>query len=165
VTTNSGVAPGTLFVGRALFDASSSADSLWSPSLRLSAGSSLSTSFSVEGATSRFMWTTGRVVICPIRLGGGAITVRPCAEGGAGTLRASVTTHTRVRPWFDTGFLARADWVIGQPFSLETTAGGIIPIVRDSFSFDATSSQPRETVHHVSAIGFEGAIALVVRFP
>lgn len=61
----------------------------WSPALRASAAHYWLKGLWETGGTADFELDAGSLDLCPIRLGGGALAIRACANAQAGRMRAS----------------------------------------------------------------------------
>jgi hypothetical protein len=134
------------------------------PSLRLSAarGEGSTTVAGVGRAT--FVWTGGRLEICPVRAGRG---VGPYARPCLGTDVAAIVarghdlpeTRSATRPWVAPLATARAGWRFPFGLSIELYAGGSFPLVDDKFEFDDRRNGRRVQVHEIPTVSLFAGVA------
>lgn len=142
------------------------ATTLIAPSFRLSVHHTSDGIASVPATRASFTWTFARVEACPWRFDlARPLALRACAlvdagvvsaDGGSG---AGFLAGSHLRPWVTAGELARLEWTVGF-LRVEAEGGLTLPLVRDTFAFDATTSVYQAPV----VVGFAG-VGLGVRFP
>jgi hypothetical protein len=120
---------------------------------------------SPANARASFTRVQMRGEVCPVRLFGGALALRPCAlaEGGVLAARGSGSAlegpGTRARPWAAAGGAGRAEVRVLGPAYLELEGGVLLPLVRDEFVLE-----PQVTVLRVPAAFFFASGGVSVRF-
>lgn len=110
-------------------------------------------------------WTTGTLAVCPFRIAlGDDVTVRPCAELGAGILQAKGVgvrdAQDETRPWVDAGAHGRLSWAPARRLALEVEAGANMALLRESFRFD-----PNVVAYQVPVIAAFARAGVGVLFP
>jgi hypothetical protein len=137
------------------------------PAFRLSVHHTSEADVSIAQTNGAFVWTFARAEVCPWRFGlATSVDLRACGLVDAGVLSASggsgagFLAGSHLRPWFTVGELARLGWAVAGPVRVELEGGLTLPLVRDTFAFDAAT-----TVYPVPVVvGFAGA-GVAVRFP
>jgi hypothetical protein len=140
-----------------------------SPSLRVGAIFSRHGGFQTElangaNATAEFEWLTGRVELCPVRLGSAAgISLRPCVYFDAGRLKASGSEVLPAREksvlWTAGGAELALEARLLGAVSAGAEVGILLPFRRDRFFF-----VPERTAHEISAIGVSAGLGLGLHF-
>lgn len=100
-----------------------------------------------------------RVEACPLALGRGSVSVRPCAGLDAGAIGASAAGVDDTALWSAAAAHARFNVDLGQ-LGLEAQAGGIVPITH----YEVKPAGSRDTLEKTSGIGFAGGVGVSFRF-
>lgn len=100
-----------------------------------------------------------RVEACPLALGRGSISVRPCAAFDAGVIGASAEAVADTALWSDVAAHARLMFELGR-LGLEAQAGGIVPITH----YEVKPAGSRDILEKTSGIGFAGGVGVSFRF-
>jgi hypothetical protein len=110
------------------------------------------------GGDVRFRWVAGRVSACPFGLRR-QFTLSPCVVTEVGVLRAEPTNTVdgvaRNGWWLAPGAAALLSVPI-PPFVSELLVGAVRPLVRDTFYFAASGSEPESLVRVPAAFGLIG---------
>jgi hypothetical protein len=136
----------------------------WAPSMRFGIDATAASDLRLEAGSARFSWFAAHLDLCPLRLGGPAVTVSPCLLGEAGQLTATgleVPKAAReTRNWMAAGALGRVAVPIAGPIVLEASLAIVFPIRRYDFVFT-----PSTEVDRVSPIGGRFGLGARARFP
>jgi hypothetical protein len=158
-----GVAPTALVAFDVFAEITRAGAGPWSPSLRLGALYAQTGLLGAGVSAARFQWGSARADGCPLRLRLSSLEFRPCAVFEVGAVHVEGTDIAvpgdATRPWASAGLTGRARWSHGLLFA-ELELGGLLPIIRPTFVFDA----PRVVVQEVPVVLFTGATAVGVTF-
>ena len=118
------------------------------------------------GGAARFRYWAARLDACPVRFApASSLVLAPCGGVDVGALVATgvdlAETRSETRFFGAALGLARAEWTVIAPFSIEGSGGLFVPFVRDQFVVD----RPRSQVHTPSAVGGTVQIDGVAHFP
>jgi hypothetical protein len=145
----------------------SGSSSVLSPAFRLAVHHTTEADVTTVQTSGAFVWTFARAEACPWRFDlVGALTLRACGILDAGVLSASggggtgFQAGSQLRPWFTAGELARIEWALAGPLRVEAQGGLTLPLVRETFAFDATA-----TVYQAPVVLGFASLGLGVRFP
>jgi hypothetical protein len=128
----------------AFFDLALARPGMLSPSARVGFDQTLVATTSVAEGSAHFRWTRGQLELCPI-VGSlaASLSVRPCGRIEAGIVHAAGdlvgTARSASTAWAGLSALARLEWVVVPPISLELQAGALVPLTRKTFYFQPTS--------------------------
>jgi hypothetical protein len=106
----------------------------------------------------------GRLDGCPMRLGEGALSARPCLAIDVGATEAEGTGSTGVK---DTGFWAslathaRLGWLASPALSFELELGAVFPLTRYEFVAENSTA----VFHRTAPAGFAAAVGSGFRLP
>jgi hypothetical protein len=96
--------------------------------------------------TAELWMVSGRIDLCPLRLGSSSIALRPCAEAELGAVHAAgqipVNPHAVTEPWAALGAVLRARWFVARHFFVEAEFAAELPLVRTRYFFE-----PDETLY------------------
>lgn len=116
-------------------------------------------------ARARLAWTTAVAEVCPFRLRfADHGLILPCAPVEIGTLSVAASgienasTHTRL--WASAGVHARIEWTLLTYVVLSAHAGGVVPLIRDTYYV-----RPTDDVFRAPAIMAIAGGGVGVRFP
>ncbi len=161
-----GVAAPGVAVGAGLFVDVGRDDDAWlTPTLRARVAHARAGVIAAGPGEGRFTWTTFEADVCPVRIRGGALSLRPCLAAEAGALAASAaggvtSAQSRVRPWVTLGAMAVAGWSLLGVLVLEVQGGVRAPLVREDFVF-----RPDLGIYTPPPWILAGALGLGARFP
>ena len=162
----SAVAPGLTLAGRLFVDARVETEETLEPAFRLSVARGLERIVTSEDDREiQLTWTSGRAEAC-LSSTVGQVVLEPGAVFEGGILQGAggqgvVGATSRTRPWLAIGPVARVAFSPLDPLRLELQAGGLVPLVRDSFRLTG----PRTTVFEVPPVAAHGALGVGVRLP
>jgi len=117
---------------------------LWSPRFELSGTRFVGPDATLSSGQllARFEAWVASASYCPLRLGAGPWSLRPCLDIEAGRLSVSgrgrgvIRAQERHAPWATSGLSVRAAVApFGGPVELATTLGGFLPLFRHEFYF------------------------------
>jgi len=151
--------------GAALFVERGFAWGRFRPVFRAGVARTWSDTIEIAGSgAARFTWTVGSLDGCPVELASGRWTLTPCVRVDAGVLAGSGSNiaHPRddAKAWLDAGAVLRGAWTFARPVFVGIEAGGLVPLLRPRFHFDA----PEVTVSTPAAVGAVAAVHVGGRF-
>lgn len=159
-----GVSPNALIGGQLWVRTGWQRDSLVSPELLLAVAHQVQNGFVQAEANVDFTLDSASAELCPIRLGGSVLELRPCAGLSLGRLHAAAhrtfAAKSAQRPWGLLGASAQLAAHLG-PVELRAAFGMGLPLVRDGFrigSPDCTEETCQDEAFHrvksvVSSLG------------
>lgn len=104
--------------------------------VRVAAVGALGSSDTDSGVVDQSLWAA-RLEVCPFNWGGRVLSLKPCAAGEAGQLRAS-HAYDASALWGALGAHARGQWVLGSSAALEAEVGALFPLSRYEVSAGST---------------------------
>ena len=135
----------------------------WSPTARLTVGWATRGDLQAEGGVAEFVLLAGTLELCPLQARSGAFSLRPCAFGTLGRLRATgsrtLEPQSASRPWWVLGGSVLLTWEPLSRLRLTAAARAGAIGVRDTFEFEP------HVFHRVPAWAPSAGIAAEVRFP
>ena len=169
VNAHSAVMPAAAVGFGAFVQVSLSDEGPWAPMIRAGAIVARGTEFEARSeasasGTAEFEWITGRVELCPVRLGSErALSLRPCLFVDAGRLRGSGVDVTPERQkaifWTAAGPELAAEVRLVGPLRAGAEVGILLPFRRDRFFF-----VPDSTIHDIPWAGVFGGVGLGLHF-
>jgi len=109
-------------------------------------------------ASAEIFLMAARLEACPLALGWGPLSLRPCAALDAGAIGASAAEVVDTALWSAVGAHARVRFERGW-LGLEAQAGGIIPITH----YEVTAAGSGAILEETRAIGFAGGLGISIR--
>jgi hypothetical protein len=162
----SGIAPDVVLLPRGLIELELElAKGAWlAPSLRLSAARGEASTTVVDVGRATFVWTGGRLEICPLRAGRGVGPyARPCAGTDVAVIAARghdlADPRGASRPWVGPLAAARAGWRFPFGLAAELYAGGSFPLVGDKFEFHDLRNARTVPVHEIPPVSWFAGLA------
>lgn len=155
----SGIAPNVVLLVPVFAELARSSGSLFAPAVRLR----LERTGTGASAPAQFTWTAASLDLCPVAVGTGRFDARPCGRLEAGVLDANGVdvrpARSGSRPWVGVGPVARGRFVLVPPLFAELELAADVPLIRDRFFV-----QPSSTVFRAPAVGWSATAGLGVRF-
>ena len=112
--------------------------------------------------TLRMSLLAGRLEVCPLEVGSGALRARPCLGVDGGGVRAGsadITDDTGA--WGALAAHARVAWTLGPSFALEAQLGGVAPLIR----YALRTRERGNELYRSAPVGLSGAAGLAFRLP
>ena len=133
----------------------------WSPAASLGIQMHRLPNVREPSGTARFELLQATLELCPSQWKYGFFSIRPCAYGSAGRLRAegraTQNPGERRRPYLSAGGDVLLDFELGQVVHLLARGMIALPMVRDSFQFDGVTFHRVEVLSYGfgASLGFE----------
>lgn len=124
--------------------------------LRAAAVGAVGSSDTDSGVVDQSLWA-GRLDVCPLNLGGPVLSLKPCAAGEVGQLRASHTYNASAL-WGALGVHARGQWMLGGSAAVEAEVGAMFPLSRYEVSAGST------VLYRSAPAGFSAALGASIGF-
>ncbi|HEU5073854.1 MAG TPA: hypothetical protein VFU02_06770 [Polyangiaceae bacterium] len=103
---------------------------------RVAAVGAFGSSDTDSGTVEQSLWAA-RLDVCPLALGGPVVSLKPCAAGELGQLRASYAQSASAS-WAALGVHARGQWIVGSSVAIEGEVGAAFPLQRYDVSAGST---------------------------
>jgi hypothetical protein len=136
----------------------------WGIGIRLSLTRAESGVQTIVGSAD-FVWTLGRLEICPILRPSAGLTVGACGLFEAGEVRGTSSTTSTARRWLAPGGLARVEGRAFGPLWVYGDLGVTRPLIRTEFYVDRQGGQSSERVYKVPEAVLTAGLGLLVRWP
>lgn len=95
---------------------------------RVAAVGAFGSSHTDSGTVDQSLWAA-RIDVCPLSLGSSVVSLKPCAAGELGQLKASHAQSASAL-WGALGVHARGQWVLGSSVAMEAELGTVFPMRR-----------------------------------
>jgi len=152
-----GVSPELMARGTAFVELSGAlAPLLADLTLRAAAVGALGSSDTDIGVVHQSLWAA-RLDVCPLNVGGPVLSLKPCAAGEVGQLRASHGYNASAL-WGALGVHARGQWILGGSAAVEAEVGALFPLSRYEVSAGST------VLYRSAPAGFSAALGVSIGF-
>jgi hypothetical protein len=124
--------------------------------LRAAAVGAVGSSDTTSGVVQQSLWA-GRLDVCPVNVGGPALSFRPCAAGEVGQVRVS-RAYRDFGLWGALGVHGRVMWVLVGSVALEAEVGAMFPLSRYEVSAGST------VLYRCAPVGLSAVVGASVGF-